>query len=320
MVARSPRSLVEGHFEELLCHLPGIRDGLPESIHQARVATRRLREVLPLFATAEGEDGSRAMAVAKRVGRALGSVRELDVMADVLANIERRMPPGATTAVVARLSLHDRQQSARRRMIKALERLDLAHLADVPQAIHGRLTDVRERYTATRRWVEPLRDRIAAHAEGLRNAIDHGTGVYFPNRAHRVRVQVKKLRYSIEVAHETGLWQAAVLLRDLKRIQDVLGDLHDLQVALDRVDELVAEPERAQELAALKAGLRADIVDRHRLYLNRRERLGAIVAASERFARAHRAARHWTRPRLLAASALVVPAVLVFRHRKVVGL
>ena len=57
--------------------LPAARDGHAESIRQARVATRRLREALPLLAP--GPRGRALGKTVRRLTRALGPVRELDV-------------------------------------------------------------------------------------------------------------------------------------------------------------------------------------------------------------------------------------------------
>ena len=57
--------------------LPSARAGDPSAIHQARVATRRLREALPVVA--RGASGRKLARGVRRLTRALGTVRELDV-------------------------------------------------------------------------------------------------------------------------------------------------------------------------------------------------------------------------------------------------
>ena len=57
--------------------LPGAREGDVTSIHQARVATRRLREALPLVA--RGRSAVKLARAVRRLTRAMGPVRELDV-------------------------------------------------------------------------------------------------------------------------------------------------------------------------------------------------------------------------------------------------
>src|SRR5688572_25251175 len=56
------------------------REGHHHAIHQARVASRRLREALPVLpSTARGRRCDNIIRDVRRIGRALGSVRELDV-------------------------------------------------------------------------------------------------------------------------------------------------------------------------------------------------------------------------------------------------
>src|SRR3954452_24371138 len=65
--------------------LPAAQQGDVNSLHQARVATRRLREVLPLLAS-----GSAQRELERRVRkltRALGPVRELDVALQLLGEM-----------------------------------------------------------------------------------------------------------------------------------------------------------------------------------------------------------------------------------------
>ena len=76
--------------------LPGARDGDAESLHQARVATRRLREALPLVA--QGSRGRKLEKSVRRLTRALGPVRELDVALITLDELQR---PSAGLCTVA---------------------------------------------------------------------------------------------------------------------------------------------------------------------------------------------------------------------------
>lgn len=148
----------------------------------------------------------------------------------------------------------------------------------------------------------------------MRRAVQHAGGVYFPRRAHEVRILAKKLRYSVELAQWTGVWKPRHLISDLRDVQDTLGNVHDAQVLLEELDRLSADGATAAgEIALLRQGLRSDIAERHAEYLAQRDRLSAICAACDRFAGISSDARRWsavTRP-LLAASAVAVPAGLL---------
>ena len=123
MTSASPRVILARLITEFVGQLPGIRDGHPESVHAARVATRRLREVIPLLAGSHAQEGDAFEALVRSAGRALGRVRELDVMRVHLARLEERFPETAVGVAVARRTLCARQVGARRRLIDSFERL-----------------------------------------------------------------------------------------------------------------------------------------------------------------------------------------------------
>src|SRR5918993_3701833 len=67
--------------------LPGARSGDAKAVHQARVATRRLREAMPLLDA--GKPGRQIDRLARDLTGVLGTVRELDVALLMLAELER---------------------------------------------------------------------------------------------------------------------------------------------------------------------------------------------------------------------------------------
>jgi len=313
MLPDLPRSLAARYLAEFQDELPGVRDGDTESIHRARVATRRLREILPLLV----EKADPVLTTIRTAGRALGRVRDVDVMAELLVRAETRMPSAALAVVAARQRVASDQQRSRRRLIKRLESLavDQLRLADASTAMFGRLRD-----RLMNGWRGPLCNRIGQRAEALGDAVEAAGGVYFPNRIHRVRIATKKLRYAVEVAADTRTWRAGKMLRDLKRMQSSLGELHDLQVVGDLLSDLEGDRQADCHIADLRSALQAEVAELHRHYVARRERLLAAAAACTRFAEKHRRSRRlgWptrhARP-LLMASAILVPAALTLRRR-----
>ena len=77
-------------------------------------------------------------------------------------------------------------------------------------------------------------------ASALKDALVDAGALYLPERLHAVRIAVKKLRYAREVLAEASGLKMSAELRTLKRSQDILGRLHDMQVLLDRVRQLQA--------------------------------------------------------------------------------
>ena len=98
----TPPRLFRTQIHTLRQTLPGVLDGLDSSIHDARIATRRIREVLPLLG-----DRKRRKHIAdlysrfKRLGKSLGRVRDVDVSVALLASLETRMPHAAPSLVVS---------------------------------------------------------------------------------------------------------------------------------------------------------------------------------------------------------------------------
>ena len=290
----------------LLSTIPGIRDGESDAIHAARVATRRLRAAVPLAWADSPKTAWRESAEAIRdFGRDLGRVREVDVVLEQLPGVEARIPTAASALALVRQELARQQMRQHRRLVKDVEKLPLDQLHPkslVPASGFTVLPD--------RRWRAAER-AIADHADRLREAIDHASGVYFPNRAHRVRVETKKLRYLLELMGHAAAAKSAV--KRLKRTQDVLGDLHDQQMLLEtlRSQDAIGRSERDAMTASLDARC-------HELFTEYLSRRSAVLELCDEVRTA--ALDGTWRPAsvggvLLRASAAAVPPVLLWLTR-----
>ena len=278
----SPLSLARDQIAVIGVHLTGVCDGNPDSIHEARVATRRLREVLPLIGSADADTPMNAEV--KKAGRVLGRIRDLDVDTELLLRVEQRLPAAAVVTAVARAAILPRRLRRLRQAIKTLEQLDLTQLAaSTPQL----RTSWRQRLRLSG-WEERLRRRTTDRAQGVRDAVAHATGVYFPHRAHGTRIAIKKLRYCVEIAAATGMWNPPRLLKDMKKIQALLGELHDAEMLSVSLDRYAGDADVSQrDISLVRQVLAADIAARHGEYVASRERLLAVCGACERFATGH---------------------------------
>jgi CHAD domain-containing protein len=184
----------------------------------------------------------------RRFTRALGPVREVDVALDLVPRIARAEP-----SVAAAASATERHLAATRDAVRGVM---LAALApDKVQKLHGTLARLR---TTTDddglRWRKALADRVASRAGGLRAALDDAGVLYDAARLHRVRIAAKKLRYSLELVGDARVAATTRLVKALKKAQDALGALHDLQMLAHHVATV---RERHRGDAALEAGLDA---------------------------------------------------------------
>ena len=231
----------------LLSTVPRVRDGESDAIHNARVATRRLRAALPL-AWAESpktawRDGAEAV---RHLGRDLGRVREVDVALERLPALESRIPPFAASIAVIRQELTGRQAKQHRRLVKSLDELPIDTLEPDRLVPRSRVS-LRE----DPRW-RAVERALVEHAQRLHQSIHHASGVYFPNRIHRVRVETKKLRYVLELMTHSDAARSAI--KRLKRIQRVLGDVHDQQLLLETVRDtaVIRRRERDDIVASIE--------------------------------------------------------------------
>src|SRR5688500_11281570 len=133
--------VIRSNLDTLRAKLPLVREGDVAAVHDARVATRRVRAALPLLSTRRVHHSSNDVdSTFKAIGRALGKARDHDEALRLVGEIEGRSPATAPAAAVLRTRLLPEQLRQRRRLIKTLEGLDLAVL----DRFHDALRDERE--------------------------------------------------------------------------------------------------------------------------------------------------------------------------------
>jgi CHAD domain-containing protein len=223
--------------------LHGLEDGNVQAVHRTRVASRRLREVLPILQL-DPEVSEKLSRRLRKVTQRLGTVRELDVLLTLieeLAGSDRY--PTTALARVGRLVKDERDQAragfAAKRPVAELKRL-AGKLEKVARALEAEDAVPRRRQTAARSWQWALDARAVHRATALAEAMDDAGAVYLPERLHGVRIAAKKLRYALEVSADVARVKSTPDLRLLRRVQDTLGRLHDLHVLSDRVRQLQA--------------------------------------------------------------------------------
>ena len=253
-------------------------------MHDARVATRRIRELLRvLHASPEGirDSGQIADAFAQ-VGRALGQVRDVDVRIALVNELETHTPQAAPSLVLVRHHFERVRLKRMRRLIKTLEQLDIYELVRAVADAHR--ASVRMRLPSTR-WRAQVRDLIAERARTAIERITHATGVYFPNRAHRARIAIKRLRYTAEILEATSARQIHPSIQILSKVQKTLGDLHDRQELADwltRHDTQAGAD--ADHIKVTHQVLTADVHEIHKAYLAQRDSVRAASAEVQRVA------------------------------------
>src|SRR5688572_1990647 len=230
-------ALLRQHLVSLLRAMPAAQAGDEISVHQARVASRRLREALPVLgASADAEALDRADKRVRRITRALGPVRELDVTLSLLDELEAKDRAPKRAIVRLRAAVTEERQKRRRQM---LEEITPARLEKLRKRLVQVAAPERRSY-ASADAIGEAAGQAEYRARKLRAAIDRAGGIYLADRLHRVRIEAKKLRYALEIQRELTHSRSTARLNRLKHQQDLLGRVHDLEVLIDRTREVQA--------------------------------------------------------------------------------
>jgi CHAD domain-containing protein len=240
-------------YEEAV-HQGGDIDG----VHDMRVATRRLRAAIALFD--EAGELEEAKIEIKRLGDALGQVRDLDVQSKWLGELLAAEPEDSPArAGIQRLL--DEEQHKRPGPEAALRQAIDRFRGEVAERLsnlfacalgRGKLAGHRERERLSRK----LKRLARSQAEVL--------GSTDPHTAHLLRIQAKKLRYHAELLEEALPDETGPLLEHLQHLQELLGDLHDADVRRPLVESFLVRADPPDQPGALSL-LRGTLEARDRL-------------------------------------------------------
>lgn len=278
---RTLASLLDEQTSVLRTQLSDVFDGAADAVHDSRVATRRIRELLALVPAIPGRDGERDVATGyQKMGRALGKVRDIDVQIALIKDLEVHAPETAPSMVVVRQDHEQRRLKRMRRLIKTLERLDVDALLRFvgdghPAGLRTRLM--------SKGWQRQIRQLAMERSHTALDAIAHATGVYFPQRAHNARIAIKQLRYAGEIALRAGFGDMESAISALKRGQEILGELHDKQVLADKLKSYAkTDGVDKSHVDVTRKVLEGEVLALHTDYLCRRGKLRDACADIER--------------------------------------
>jgi len=220
--------------------LPSATKGDVTSLHQARVATRRLRAALPLVAP--GRKTEKLTRSVRKLTQALGPVRELDVALLILDEFEDSADVPRPAVQRLRAAIGEERRQLHAELQRLLEGFDLGKLRK--RAVSAARKQEGKTHQRARDPKRAAKARIRARqrAEQLALSIENAAGLYLPDRLHEVRIAVKKLRYTLELEQSFTASRATARLRTLKNAQDLLGRMHDLEVLIARTRQIQSSP------------------------------------------------------------------------------
>jgi CHAD domain-containing protein len=182
--------------------------------------------------------------VARRLGRRLrkvterlGVVRELDVLTSLIEELHESGRHDSATLARLAAAIAEARARARDRLGNKLPTGELRRIANKLGKVAG---DLRDHKKSSRGWRWAVEARLTRRATVLKHAMIEAGALYLPERLHAVRIALKKFRYALEVAVEAAGTRSPNDLRTLKRGQDILGRLHDVQILIDRARQIQA--------------------------------------------------------------------------------
>lgn len=221
------------HVRRLLDEDARVRLDAEDSVHQMRVACRRLRAGLRTFGPLVEEEWARALrAELKWLGSSLGDARDHEVLLDRMRGQVAALPPeevrGRPLAHVEKV-LGGELAASRERAVEALRTERYAALVErlVDGATEPRLTAAADGRAAdvlpplVRRAWKRLAKRAGAIVPGASPAEDY----------HAVRIAAKRARYAAEAVAPALGKPATRFAAKAEEVQDVLGEHQDAIVA-----------------------------------------------------------------------------------------
>ena len=204
----------------------------PDALHELRVSLRRLRSTLQAFEShLERRPTARALERLRELGARSNEARDAEVQIAWLAERRSQIARGPRAALAA--------------LGAELERRRDQSLARLNERLPGRFETLREELERSlggyRTWVQlaapdpsptfaaVLAEKLRKQAARLRERLSEIVSASDPDPCHAARIEAKRLRYLLEpvAAH---LPEGKRAVRSLKELQDVLGEMHDLEI------------------------------------------------------------------------------------------
>jgi CHAD domain-containing protein len=227
----------------------------PDDIHDLRVTTRRLQQVVSLmFPKPRRAKSRRVIRSLRDLRRDWGSCRNVDVdLALLQEKLELSGTDGVRDAwsyvhgclVVLRTQELDRAR-------KRLRRFDILAFIERTQRL---FKAVKIENVQDLNLEESFADTLAEWREAVAQAKSRQNSKHL----HELRISGKRLRYGLEIIAELGDTAAKEQVTSLKGLQDELGRWHDCHVLLQYVEELIENTEFASDRPEFQQILERDI-------------------------------------------------------------
>lgn len=204
-----------------------------DPVHDLRTSLRRCRSLADGIMVFDPHPAWKKM---KRAGKqlfsSLGELRDTHVLQEW---VEKLSPEGYSAGKILSEFLAHRELSLKAAAITALQQFDRKQWKGWETELPNRATKIPADGPAfTHLALERWQQAYALHRRALRNR----SNISF----HQLRIGIKRFRYTVEnfLPRVHALWG-----QDLKELQDLLGDVHDLDVLWETATRIKAFPDSA---------------------------------------------------------------------------
>jgi CHAD domain-containing protein len=259
-----------------------------DPVHDLRVALRRCRSMADGLRALDPDPNWKAMKKAgKELFQRLGALRDIQVMMDWVEKLSEKLPkPEAGTGSLNETTLsetpnqampadrallailHRREEEQKLEAHAALEEFDRKQWRQWSKSLPARAARFRPgsalfKHLALERWTEARK----LHSRALRNRSQ--------TAFHALRIGIKRFRYIVEnfLPEQHKAWS-----NDLKEMQDLLGEVHDLDVlwATAVSCHVFPDAQSRQQWHELIHSERTKRIDRYRARMVGRDSLWAV--------------------------------------------
>jgi CHAD domain-containing protein len=252
-MADAARKLIAQNYTAMLNKEEGARLGEdPEAVHDMRVATRRMRAAFRVFDPyLKGKRAKEVRDGLRTVATDLGAVRDLDVLIDNAEAFRETLPPEQRGGLA---SMTEEWRVTRWKARKALLRLlNSKEYSRFKQNMERFLKESTPAPDQTE-GAEPYQVRhiagsiILTRYEAVRS-VEGLPEKPTVTQLHALRIVCKYFRYTLEFFRDILPKDVNNMIRDIVKLQDQLGEMHDADVAAALVSEFADRQSHRQPVA-----------------------------------------------------------------------
>ncbi len=229
-----------------------------EALHDFRVALRRFRSCVRAYQPyLKGSSPKKARKQIQKLASATNVGRDSEVQIEWLTSQADKLQPRERkglrwlldTLEARRDTAYDEAQQTIAREFRTLKRNIAKRLSSY------KLKVALDEPGSRRSFVAVTGELLDEHADALQDHLGHVHSPADEDEAHQARIEAKKLRYLIEPLAKS-VDGVKTLVKDLKKLQDILGELHDTHVLMGEIaaatEEAAAEQARRLHELALQ--------------------------------------------------------------------